>query len=127
MGISKHICISVLFCFTVLFVVLAVNYVVSNRQDMSVIRFIEEQQIGYNKFILGGYRIGVSSAEDLGFYVRKNEVELHYGEQVIYIKLRSLKDKDFIQKLSGIGIEIYQKDDEYRIMYWGEVIKQWVA
>ncbi len=126
MSIGSYIRTSVIAVFLIAACVFVVYLLVTGRQDMSVINMITEQQIGHNEFILDGHNIGVESAADLGFYVHPNEIELHYGKQVIYIKMKSLKNKDFMDKLNAIGIKIYQKEDQYMITYWDEVIVQWV-
>ncbi len=126
MSIGKYIRTSMLLFFAAVAFIAAVYYVVFIHQDMSSIRMIAEQQLGHSEFILGGYKIGVSSAEDLGFYVHRSAIELHYGEQVINIKKRSLQDTGFVDALAEIGIVVYQKDDAYRITYWDEEIKQWI-
>ena len=126
MFIRKRIVLAALsFLISVIGVVTIYLYF-TGRQDMSAIDYIASKQMGKGVFKLGSQGIDVSSAEDLGFYIRDDEIELHYGEQVIVIKKKSLANKNFMDALKRIGITVQQKGEEYRIKYWGEVIDEWV-
>ncbi len=96
-------------------------------QDTSVIENIKALQKSPNVFMDVDDSIGVSSAADIGYIVDSSGISLHYGNQIIDIKRKSLKNADFMELLKSIGIEFWYHEDEMRVTYWGDEVTEWTA
>lgn len=99
--------------------------------NYNVINLIEQRQDKPGKFIDMDGQVQVESVDDLGYILKDNKIELHYGVQVIDIPYNSLDNQKWTDALSTIGIKVFRRTDEetgkteYRLKYWDEVIQEW--
>lgn len=108
--------------------IILVNYTLSSSPDVSTIKHIRETI--KNDDIAG--EIGVSSADDIGFYVKgEYNILIYYGRQTINVTRKAFFSKEYREELSTIGIEIqYRVDEEtgeilYRVLYRGTPVDQY--
>lgn len=124
--ISKMIRNSVIAVIVLVIGIAAVYYVATSAQDLSALEYVASQQKGKNEFKLGGPNINVSSAADIGFKIKGDHMEVYYGDQLAKIRLDSLGDEDVKKLMKRVGLEVQTNGEEYRLLYWGEVIEPWV-
>lgn len=101
-----------------------------SRADTKPIEQIRANMLAPNKFYTGETTVGVKSVDDLGYILKSRVIELHYGKIVVNIPYKALSNKEYMDELSDIGINVYRRkiDDnsyEYRLTYWDEVIEEW--
>ena len=123
----KRMLLSLLMVILICILVVIGVFVYNNMQPTSVVDELKYMQVSPNHFIDVDDSIAVHSAEDVSYSVKEKEIYVYYGKKTIQIKKSSLTDKEFMQKLKDIGIEVWLHEDDIKVTYWGEDLVEWAA
>lgn len=130
MHLRAKIAMSVTFLIIVLGSCCLLYYYTSVRVDTSTIDYIKSMQKHPNEFLDLASDINVESADDVGYVVKGDYyLVIHYGSQVFEMNRNCFKSDDYINRLKSIGIKVYHKEKDgkilYKVTYWDDPVTEW--